>query len=56
MVQLPAVNTPQFDWTRSRLPRRLQPVPPIHQPETVAKAIVKAALDAPRGFGLAGRP
>src|SRR3954468_12796593 len=32
MVQLPAVNTPQFDWARSRLPRRLQPVPPIHEP------------------------
>src|SRR3712207_3982086 len=32
MVQLPAVNTPQFDWARSHLPRRLQPVPPIHEP------------------------
>ncbi len=29
MVQLPAVNTPQFDWARSRLPRKLEPVPPI---------------------------
>ncbi len=43
MVQLPAVNTPQFDWTRSRLPHRAQPVPPIFQPEVAAKAIVWAA-------------
>ncbi|WP_230533084.1 SDR family oxidoreductase [Microvirga roseola] len=50
MVQLPAVNTPQFDWARSRLPRKLQPVPPIHQPEPVADAIYQAALEAPREF------
>jgi short-subunit dehydrogenase len=48
MVQLPAVNTPQFDWARSRLPRRLQPVPPIYQPEAIAQAIVRAAEEAPR--------
>ncbi|WP_046868496.1 SDR family oxidoreductase [Microvirga massiliensis] len=48
MVQLPAVNTPQFDWARSRMPRRLQPVPPIHQPEAIAAAIVRAAEEAPR--------
>jgi NAD(P)-dependent dehydrogenase (short-subunit alcohol dehydrogenase family) len=48
MVQLPAVNTPQFDWARSRLPRRLQPVPPIHQPEAAAEAIVRASTEAPR--------
>ena len=43
MVQLPAVNTPQFDWVLSRLPRHPQPVPPIYQPEVMAKAIVHAA-------------
>jgi short-subunit dehydrogenase len=43
MVQLSAFNTPQFDWARSRLPRRLQPVPPIFQPEIAAAAIVRAA-------------
>ncbi len=43
MVQLPAVNTPQFDWVRSRLPRRAQPVPPIFQPEVPAEAIYWAA-------------
>lgn len=48
MVQLPAVNTPQFDWARSRLPRKLQPVPPIYQPEAIAREIVRAAREAPR--------
>jgi NAD(P)-dependent dehydrogenase (short-subunit alcohol dehydrogenase family) len=48
MVQLPAVNTPQFDWARSRLPARLQPVPPIFQPEPVAEQIFWAAEHAPR--------
>ena len=48
MVQLPAVNTPQFDWSRSRMPRRAQPVPPVHQPEAVAEAICRAAETAPR--------
>jgi NAD(P)-dependent dehydrogenase (short-subunit alcohol dehydrogenase family) len=43
MVQLPALNTPQFDVVRSRLPRRPQPVPPIYQPEVAARAIVTAA-------------
>jgi len=48
MVQLPAVNTPQFEWARSRLPRRLQPLPPIYQPEAIALEIVRAARNAPR--------
>ncbi|MFC6087367.1 SDR family oxidoreductase [Sphaerisporangium aureirubrum] len=43
MVQLPAVNTPQFDWVMSRLRRHPQPVPPIFQPEVAAQAIVHAA-------------
>lgn len=42
-VHLPAVNTPQFGWVRTRLPRQPQPVPPIYQPEVAAKAIVWAA-------------
>ena len=42
-VHLPALNTPQFGWVRSRLPRRAQPVPPIYQPEVAAEAIVWAA-------------
>ena len=43
MVQLPALNTPQFELARSRLPRRPRPVPPIYQPEVAAEAIVWAA-------------
>ncbi len=43
MVQMPAINTPQFDWLRSRMPRRAQPVPPIYQPEIPAEAILYAA-------------
>lgn len=43
MVQLPAVNTPQFNWSKSRMPRRAQPVPPIYQPEVPARAIHYAA-------------
>ncbi len=43
MVQLPAVNTPQFSWVRSRLPKHPQPVPPIYQPEVPARTIVFAA-------------
>ncbi len=43
MVQLPAVNTPQFDWSKSRMPRKAQPVPPIYQPEVPARAIFHAA-------------
>ncbi len=43
MVHLPAMNTPQFSWCRSKLPRHPQPVPPIFQPEVAARAIVWAA-------------
>ncbi|HEX3591999.1 MAG TPA: SDR family oxidoreductase [Pseudonocardiaceae bacterium] len=43
MVQMPAVNTPQFSWVLSRLPRHAQPVPPIYQPEVAARAVVYAA-------------
>jgi short-subunit dehydrogenase len=48
MVHLPALNTPQFGWVRSRLPRKAQPVPPIFQPELAAEAILWAAEHAPR--------
>ncbi|MGH7826622.1 MAG: SDR family oxidoreductase [Candidatus Binatia bacterium] len=42
-VHMPALNTPQFSWVKSRLPRKPQPVPPIFQPELAADAIVWAA-------------
>ena len=40
MAQLPAMNTPQFEWARNHMPRRVQPVPPIHAPEAVAETII----------------
>lgn len=43
VVHLPAMNTPQFNWCRTRLPRHPQPVPPIFQPEVGARAIYYAA-------------
>jgi NAD(P)-dependent dehydrogenase (short-subunit alcohol dehydrogenase family) len=43
MVQMPALNTPQFDWVRSKLPRKAQPVAPIYQPEVAARAVAWAA-------------
>lgn len=43
VVHLPAMNTPQFGWVKSRLPNEAQPVPPVYQPEAAAKAILWAA-------------
>ncbi|MFF9839847.1 SDR family oxidoreductase [Streptomyces sp. NPDC013740] len=43
LVQLPAVNTPQFSWALSRLPRRPRPVAPVYQPEVAARAVLHAA-------------
>jgi NAD(P)-dependent dehydrogenase (short-subunit alcohol dehydrogenase family) len=43
VVQMPALNTPQFSWVLSRLPRHPQPVPPIYQPEIAARAVLYAA-------------
>lgn len=52
MVQLPAHNTPQFDWARNRMDKRPQPVPPIYRPEVAARAILRAAGEAPRELWL----
>ncbi len=43
VAQMPAVNTPQFSWVLSRLPKHPQPVPPIYQPEVAARAVLFAA-------------
>ncbi|MDS0857798.1 SDR family oxidoreductase [Burkholderia pseudomultivorans] len=43
MVQLPAIDTPQFDWAESMLPREPRPVAPVYAPEVAADAIVRAA-------------
>jgi NAD(P)-dependent dehydrogenase (short-subunit alcohol dehydrogenase family) len=47
MVQLPAVNTPQFDWARTRFSCRPQPLPLIYDPETIGEAIARVAEDPP---------
>ncbi|MDP9445276.1 MAG: SDR family oxidoreductase, partial [Actinomycetota bacterium] len=47
-VQMPALNTPQFGWVRTRLPKHPQPVPPIYQPEVAARAVLWAADHRPR--------
>ena len=54
MVQLPALNTPQFEWSRSHMPRRAQPVPPIYQPELAADAIVWASEHPRREVNVGG--
>ncbi len=53
MLQLPAVNTPQFEVVRTRLPRHPMPVPPIYQPEVIARAVVRAARRPAREIWLA---
>jgi NAD(P)-dependent dehydrogenase (short-subunit alcohol dehydrogenase family) len=50
MLQMPALNTPQFGWVKSRLARKAQPVPPIFQPEVAAEAIYFAAHNPRREF------
>ncbi len=50
VVHMPALNTPQFDWVKSRLPRKSQPVPPIYEPEIAADAIIWAAEHPRREF------
>jgi NAD(P)-dependent dehydrogenase (short-subunit alcohol dehydrogenase family) len=47
-VHLPALNTPQFSWGRTKLSREPQPVPPIFQPEVAAEAVVWAARNPRR--------
>lgn len=53
-VHLPAMNTPQFDWTQSRLPNRSQPVPPIFQPEVAARGIVWLSKHPKRELWIGG--
>lgn len=47
-VDMPAMNTMQFDWVKSDLPKHAQPVPPIYQPEICAKAVVDVAISPRR--------
>lgn len=48
MLQLPAVNTPQFNWARNRMGGAPRPVPPVFEPEDIAEIVYKAAKDSPR--------
>jgi len=50
VVELPAVNTPQFDWARTHMPRKPRPVPPVVQPEVIAETVFRAALRPPREY------
>ena len=54
MVQMPAVNTPQFSWVLSRLPQQAQPVPPIYQPEVAARGR-RVRRRPPAAAGVLGR-
>jgi NAD(P)-dependent dehydrogenase (short-subunit alcohol dehydrogenase family) len=56
MVQLPALNTPQFDLVRTKLPGRPRPVPPVYQPEVAARAIVRASEHPQRREWWVGLP
>jgi short-subunit dehydrogenase len=47
-VHLPAVNTPQFSWCESKLPKHPQPVPPIYQPEAAAQRVLDTVFDTRR--------
>jgi NAD(P)-dependent dehydrogenase (short-subunit alcohol dehydrogenase family) len=48
MVALPGLNTPQFEWVKSRLPNKPKPVPPVYQPELAARTIYWASRHMPR--------
>jgi hypothetical protein len=50
MIELPAVNTPQFDWARTHMPRQPRPVPPVVQPEAIADVIFRAARNPRREY------
>ena len=52
MIQLPAVNTPQFDWARTHLSHKPRPVPPVVQPEAIARVILKAVRKPRREYWL----
>jgi short-subunit dehydrogenase len=54
MVQMPALNTPQFDWARNKMSRRPQPVPPIFEPEIAAEGIIHAAHSRRREVWVGG--
>jgi NAD(P)-dependent dehydrogenase (short-subunit alcohol dehydrogenase family) len=50
IIELPAVNTPQFDWARTHMPHRPRPVPPVVEPEVIAEVLFRAALRPTREY------
>src|SRR5262249_9180654 len=50
MLELPAVNTPQFRWARTHMPRQPRPVPPVVQPEAIAQVVYRAAMRPEREY------
>jgi short-subunit dehydrogenase len=50
MVQLPAMNTPQFDWARTHMPNRPKPMGTIYQPEAAAEAVYRASIRRPKEY------
>ncbi|MDE2284632.1 MAG: SDR family oxidoreductase [Hyphomicrobiales bacterium] len=54
MVELPAVNTPQFDWARTHMRRRPRPVPPVVEPEVIANTVLRTALRPSREVWIGG--
>jgi short-subunit dehydrogenase len=55
MVQMPALNTPQFDWCEDKMEKQPQPVPPIYQPEVAAQAVYWAAYHRNRELNVGFR-
>lgn len=47
-VQMPGLDTPQFDWARNKLDNKYRPVGGVYEPELAARAVYKAALEGPR--------
>jgi hypothetical protein len=54
VVHMPAINTPQFAWCKSLMPRKAQPVPPIYQPEVCAEGVYWAAHQRHREVFIGG--
>lgn len=54
MAQLPAINTPQFEWVRTRLPGMPRPIPPVYAPEVIADALVTLSLRPRREVWIGG--
>jgi short-subunit dehydrogenase len=50
IMELPAMNTPQFDWARVHIPRQPKPMGTIYQPEVAAEAVFRAAASRPREY------